>query len=726
MTRVLSVAADDPILWKLPLLPLDLQAVLDRAPPLRGPDTAATDTSWQARLNHGQSSLCKTLSERAPGSFVVSVDHRGASGRVSKSFTWFDSVSSFFAHTARMAPEDKHFHEVVEPGVWTKLYFDVEHYVATAEDPSRINECLFVLKQALLRAFPQITEQIHALDDVVLLSASRAVAPPPGAFKHSYHIIFPRIRFFGIARMKEFAQSVHHDPRLQARDRKGGAKSMLDVRVYNFTQSFRLIESCKIEEPGSAAVPLAYADGRENVSLRDLLRTVLTYDGDGDTCVRINGDTYRESAADFGRADTDALVKAGVSSHWVSENDSNAPSLAVVNAHAWPAGLTRHFDRDESSALAWMQFNFGVDGHGRLRAVRERFRQDGYVHFLLVQWRSCSQRYLFAFREDMEGKAQELHAVLRAARGGQVKDFGLGGKINTHGTASWVKAGYLVRDSRLGYLKDEVTGAEAAEGEVTGAEAAEGEVTGAEAVEGEVTGAEAVEGEVTGAEAVEGEVTGAEAVEAQDPESIVLWTRWHTGAGNRQGPATAACTPQKLPVPRDEGLSLCLPAEPKRRKLAFDALSPPQLGTSSRPPRRRHASMEEYMRRNSDVFPLDANGVPLDLSKSPECAARRACHVKGVHDAECACFHAELCAPEMDQAGTSENAENRGSDEVPMDLGESPECAQFTSGVVTMLIVCRVCWFTLQTDQAGTSRNTQNRGGGKKASSGVGELASYV
>jgi hypothetical protein len=80
----------------------------------------------------------------------------------------------------------------------------------------------------------------------------------------------------------------------------------------------------------------------------------------------------------------------------------------------------------------------------------------------------------------------------------------------------------------------------------------------------------------------------------------------------------------------------------------------------------------------------------------------------------------------MDQAGTSENAENRGSDEVPMDLGESPECAQFTSGVVTMLIVCRVCWFTLQTDQAGTSRNTQNRGGGKKASSGVGELASYV
>ena len=423
-TRVLGTAVDDPVLWQHPLLPLDLQAVFDRAPahPSLVADPAVhsvcptrlsstMDTAWQSRTNRGQFSLFKTLGERAPGSFVVSIDHKGASGRVSKCFTWFDTVEKFFAETAYIPATDKHFHEVVEPGVWTRLYFDVEHYVPTAEDPSRINECLFVLKQALLHAFPQIMDKIHALDDVILLSASRAVGPPPGAFKHSYHVIFPCIRFQGTSRMKEFAKSVHRDPRLQARDRKGGVKSMLDVRVYNITQSFRLIESCKIEDPGSTAVPLAYADKRSPVSLRDLLRTVLTYDGDGEDCVRVDGDSPRASAAPVALVDT-----------------------------AWPNGVTRYFDRDESSSFAWMEFNFGADGSERLRVAREHFGRDGYVHFLAVKWRSGGKRYLYAFRGEMEAKARELHAVLCGARGGQVKDFGLGGKVNTRLTAEQMAA----------------------------------------------------------------------------------------------------------------------------------------------------------------------------------------------------------------------------------------------------------------------------------------------
>ena len=676
LTRVLGVAADDPILWQHPLLPLDLQAIFDRAPPrlFPGADSAAApvcptrlsaamDGAWEARANHGQFSLSKTLGERAEGSFVVSIDHRGASGRVSKCFTWFDSAEAFFAQTARMPAADRHFHEVIEPGVWTKLYFDVEHYVATAEDPSRINECLFVLKQALLRTFPQIADKIYALDDVILLSASRAVGPPPGAFKHSYHVIFPRIRFMGTARMKEFAKSVHRDLRLQARDRKGGVRSMLDVRVYNITQSFRLIESCKIEDPGFTAVPLAYADKRSPVSLRDLLRTVLTYDGDGEDCVRV---------------DTD--------------KPHTAP--AVARDTAWPNGVTRYFDRDETSAFAWMEFNFGADGSERLRVAREYFARDGYVHFLSVQWRSQSKRYLYAFRGDMEAKARELHAVLCGARGSEVKEFGLGAKVNNHGPGSWVVAGWMVSDGRLGYLTDEesdglVPGVEDTgvprvvwhtnidELEAVVAHNQAARVLVDEEDSGDIvlgarshTNIEELESVVVDDQVVAGgEVTSPARVvdDEEDPDDFVLWTRWHTNrpgaaaaagaslgtamstpktklpvprdegrspcAGmdqddpgdsvlltmshaNRQGDdagaslGAAKSTPQKLPVPRDEGRWPSPSAEPKRRRLAFDTPSP----LVEEPAPRQHVPLAEWMKRQG-CFPLDANGVPVDLGE---------------------------------------------------------------------------------------------------------------
>ena len=121
----------------------------------------------------------------------------------------------------------------------------------------------------------------------------------------------------------------------------------------------------------------------------------------------------------------------------------------------WPAGLTRRFDKKESSAFVWMEFNCGVDGGERLRVLREHFRKDRYVHFLSVQWRITGKRYRYGFRVDMESKAQEIHKVLRELRGDQVKDFSLGSKINNGGEMSWVLKGYLVRDDQLGYLTDE-------------------------------------------------------------------------------------------------------------------------------------------------------------------------------------------------------------------------------------------------------------------------------
>jgi hypothetical protein len=356
--------------------------------------------------------------------------------------------------------------------------------------------------------------------------------------------------------------------------------------------------------------------------------------------------------------------------------------------------VTRYFDRDESSAFAWMEFNFGADGSERLRVAREYFARDGYVHFLSVQWRSRSQRYLYAFRGDMEAKARELHGVLCSARGREVKDFGLGAKVNNHGPGSWVVAGWMVSDGRLGYLTDEEidglvpgvedtgvprvvwhTNIDELEAVVVHNQAAlvvDGEEDTCDIVPGARwhTNIQELQSAVVDDKAVAGgEVTSPARVvdEEEDPDDFVLWTRWHThrpvmpGAGasfgtamstpktklpvsrdegrspsdgmdqedpgdavlltmsHAKGPGAAAdaslgaakSTPQKLPVPRDEGQLPSPSAEPKRRRLAFDTPSP----LVGEPAPRQHVSLAEWMKRNGDVFPVDANGVPVDLGE---------------------------------------------------------------------------------------------------------------
>ena len=433
MVRVLQTPVDNPVLWQSVLLQSELDDLFRNAPSSLQEDFGSTghllcpsrlsdtvDESWKERENRGQSSLFKTIGERPLGSFVVSIDRRLPSGRITKSFTYFDSASSFFVRTARC--DAKHFHEVIELCVWTKLYFDVEHYVQSDKDPSKITECIFVIKEALLQAFPQIKERMDALDDVVLLCSSRFVGE--GKFKHSYHIIFPMIRFHGTARMKEFVKAMYGDSRLKAFDSRGVAKSMIDAKVYNTNQSFRLIESSKIEDDGVAQVPLQYADKRKPVTMHDLLRTVLTYD-DGDDCVRIESDP-----------------------------DSDGPVLMEHPFEPWPHGLSRYFDSTESSAFTWMQFNFGKDGQERLKVMRQHHQQSGYVHFLRVEWRRSLKRYLYAWTKDMEPKAREIHTALRELRGSDLKDFSLGSKINNWGESSWVKSGHLVNDPLLGNLSE--------------------------------------------------------------------------------------------------------------------------------------------------------------------------------------------------------------------------------------------------------------------------------
>ena len=509
MVRVLQTPVDNPVLWQSVLLQSELDDLFRNAPsslqvdfnptghllcPSRLSDTV--DESWKERENFGQSSLFKTIGERPLGSFVVSIDRRLPSGRITKSFTYFDSASSFFVRTARC--DAKHFHEVIELCVWTKLYFDVEHYVQSDKDPSKITECIFVIKEALLQAFPQTKDRMDALDDVVLLCSSRFVGE--GKFKHSYHIIFPMIRFHGTARMKEFVKAMYGDSRLKAFDSRGVAKSMIDAKVYNTNQSFRLIESSKIEDDGVAQVPLQYADKRKAVTMHDLLRTVLTYD-DGDDCVRIESDP-----------------------------DSDGPVLTEHPFEPWPHGLSRYFDSTESSAFTWMQFNFGKDGQERLKVMRQHHQQSGYVHFLRVEWRRSLKRYLYAWTKDMEPKAREIHTALRELRGSDLKDFSLGSKINNWGESSWVKSGHLVNDPLLGNLSEAEIDALVLNSSEN-AEFAEN----AMAVVADATASgdddEGPSGEKAlmpeNATAVVADATGS-GDDDECPPSPILWTRWHT------------------------------------------------------------------------------------------------------------------------------------------------------------------------------------------------------
>ena len=429
-TRVLKAAADDPLLRQKTMTPFQIECMLANAPAhLRRREEGSADllcpsrlsttvnTSWQDRMESGKSSLSRILTTRPANSFVVSVESQLEDGSFTRKFTFFDSACCFFQDTAQ--DPHKFFSEVVEPNVWTKLYFDVEHYVESADVPSKITDCLFVIKQALVRQYPQIEQKMHVIDDVILLTSSRPV--DGGMFKHSYHVIFPLIQFQGTAKMKDFAKGLCGDQRLQAYNRKGAETSMIDTRVYNKNQSFRLIESRKF----GTEVPLQYADKRCPLSLQDLLRTVLTHD-EGDDGIRISQD---------------------------SESVTPPPTPSKIGP--WPAGATRYFDDGESTAFKMMQFNFGEDGNERLQAVRQHFRDKGYLHFLLVEWRKKEKRYLYAWKESMEEKAKEIHSVLRELCGEQLKNYSLGSKINNYGDASWVKAGFLVSDGELGYLSEE-------------------------------------------------------------------------------------------------------------------------------------------------------------------------------------------------------------------------------------------------------------------------------
>ena len=108
----------------------------------------------------------------------------------------------------------------------------------------------------------------------------------------------------------------------------------------------------------------------------------------------------------------------------------------------------RDIGPDESSSITWLEVDCGdAAGSRRLEALRTRFRDKNYCHFILVKWKG-EKKYRYATSSKF---AQELSDALRL-RGSELKDFGLGSKINNNGPL--IQSGDLIRDPELESLSD--------------------------------------------------------------------------------------------------------------------------------------------------------------------------------------------------------------------------------------------------------------------------------
>ena len=247
------------------------------------------NSAWSQRIERGKQSKKRMLESRPAGSFAVSIDERYGNDQFTKTFTFFDSAADLFRQTAHLP--QKSFYELIEADRWTKLYFDIEHYVDSEAVPSGIDGAVQVVKEKLIHAWSEKFQGAdHVLEDVIILIGSRHVdvmvdgcdnGTGTGKYKHSYHVIFPQIYFYGnTGLMKQFVQSLQDDPRLQARGKDGKPVCMIDGNVYHRDQPFRLIESCKLKHGPSGVLRPVAASGP--ISMTELLRTVVTHDeGEG-------------------------------------------------------------------------------------------------------------------------------------------------------------------------------------------------------------------------------------------------------------------------------------------------------------------------------------------------------------------------------------------------------------------------------------------------------------
>ena len=186
--------------------------------------------------------------------------------------TYFQSPKDFFRETTSIA--NRNFYEIVLHDRPCCLYFDLEHFTESPHSDTMLATAIRLLAGEIHSERPQL--QHGAIQDVVITTGSR---PAKGKFKHSYHLVYPRIGFewsgnFG--GMRTFAQWVVPLQALQALNDKGGNMSLLDVNVYSRDQNFRLTESWKFTDSVVTADLAPRLHPPRLHTLSDLLRTVVT------------------------------------------------------------------------------------------------------------------------------------------------------------------------------------------------------------------------------------------------------------------------------------------------------------------------------------------------------------------------------------------------------------------------------------------------------------------
>ena len=115
----------------------------------------------------------------------------------------------------------------------------------------------------------------------------------------------------------------------------------------------------------------------------------------------------------------------------------------------------RRLRLEESSAIAWLEIDCAGEGPEKLEELRRTFARQKYRHFLRVCWRDNPKCYLCAFHGDKDSKAKELYDALQQRRGGDLKVFELGKKINPRSRQkeSWFVSQDLVSDPDLADIR---------------------------------------------------------------------------------------------------------------------------------------------------------------------------------------------------------------------------------------------------------------------------------
>ena len=217
------------------------------------------------------------LSSLPTGKFAVALDVAD-NGR--KCFTYFQSPEDYFRETTSIV--NRNFYEIVWHNHPCCLYFDLEHFTESALSDSKLEATVRLLAKEIRSEWPHL--QHEAIQDVVITTGSR---PAKGKFKHSFHLVYPRIGFeCNYGEMRKFAQRVAPLATLQALNDKGGAMSLLDVNVYSRDQNFRLTESWKYTTSKVTAELALRLHPPRLHTLVDLLRTVITRTCEVETWVK--------------------------------------------------------------------------------------------------------------------------------------------------------------------------------------------------------------------------------------------------------------------------------------------------------------------------------------------------------------------------------------------------------------------------------------------------------